>query len=154
MSRNGAMDHAPPASADRLDRFDRQVPVSSAGSLDPALTDLVFRLARTPGHSAKAIDITRALSTTTTRTTRIIDEAERRGLAARAPHPVDRRAVLVSLTQEGLEAARRLGRVAIGAAQRHVHDHLSVAETATLEELLRRLRDRAATTDGDRPARR
>ena len=115
--------------------------VSAAGDLDPSLTDLVFRLARTPGRALRAVEITRSLSTTTTRTTRLIDEAEQRGLVVRAPHPSDRRAVLVTLTDDGLAAARHLGHVALEAAQRHVHDRLSPKETAAFERLLRRLRE-------------
>lgn len=115
--------------------------VSAAGELDPSLADLVFRLARTPGRAARAIEITRALSTTTTRTTRLIDEAEQRRLVVRVPHPTDRRAVLVSLTDEGLAAARHLGAVALDAAQRHLHDRITAKETAAFERLLRRLRE-------------
>ncbi|NHC45550.1 MarR family winged helix-turn-helix transcriptional regulator [Motilibacter aurantiacus] len=115
--------------------------LAAAGAASSAISDLVFRLARTPGHALRALDITRALHTSTTRTTRLLDEAEAGGLVERRPHPSDRRALLVVLTPAGLAEARRLGRVALDSTQRHVHDRLSAEEVAQLEGLLRRLRD-------------
>jgi DNA-binding MarR family transcriptional regulator len=115
--------------------------LEEAGAPDRALTDLVFRLARSPRRMLRAGEITRALSTTTTRTTRIIDRAEERGLVRRRPDPDDRRALLVELTPHGLEVAREFGPVALDAAQRHLHDRLTPHQTRTLERLLRLLRD-------------
>lgn len=120
--------------------------VAEYGGLPPDVADLVFRLARTSGHTLRTIEITRALATTTTRTTRLVDEAEHRGLVLRLPDPSDRRATLVRLSADGLVAAVRAGRVALDAAQRHVHDVLDDATTTHLTSALRELRDAAAQT--------
>lgn len=120
--------------------------VAADGDLPPDLADLVFRLARTSGHTLRTIQITRSLSTTTTRTTRLVDEAERRGLVVRQTDPGDRRATLVRLTADGLAAAVRAGRVALDAAQRHVHDVLDDTTITVLTSALRQLRDAAAQT--------
>jgi DNA-binding MarR family transcriptional regulator len=115
--------------------------LAAAGAPERAITDLVFRLARTPGLSLRPGALTRALSTTSTRTTRIIDQAESMGLVTRAADPSDRRALLVVLTDAGLDVALRYGPVALDAAQRHVHDRLSATQTRYLETILRILRD-------------
>lgn len=111
------------------------------GGLPPDLADLLFRLARTPGYTLKTIEITNALATTTTRTTRLVDEAQLRGFVQRRPHPDDRRVTLVRLTDSGLVAAATAGRVALRAAQRHIHDVLDDATIAQLTRSLRQLRD-------------
>lgn len=115
--------------------------VSPAGGSDPALSDLLFRLARTPSHALRSTDITRALATSTTRTTRLVDEAERRGWVARRPHPDDRRAVLVSLTPDGLAEATRRGHLALEVAQRCIHDVLEPEAIEQMTAALRTLRD-------------
>lgn len=120
--------------------------VSTATGLSPAIADLLFRLARTPGHELKTIDITRSLATTTTRTTRLVDQAEQLGFVQRANHPQDRRAILVRLTDAGLDTAATAGAVALGAAQRHVHDILDQKTTDQLARILRKLRDAAAVS--------
>jgi DNA-binding MarR family transcriptional regulator len=115
--------------------------VSPAGDFDASISDLLFRLARTPGHALRTVDITRALATSTTRTTRLLDAAEERGLIAREAHPGDRRAILVSLTPDGLAEARRRGALGLASAQRHIYDVLTAEEAAVMIPILRRLRD-------------
>ncbi|BCK55296.1 MarR family winged helix-turn-helix transcriptional regulator [Nocardia wallacei] len=122
--------------------------VSPAGDMDAAISDLLFRLARTPDYSLRAIDITRALATSTTRTTRVVDFAQAQGFVVRAPHPTDRRATVVSLTAGGMAEARRRGVVALDAAQRYIHDILSPAEIDAMTALLRKLRDGNQAIDG------
>jgi len=119
------------------------VQVSTEGGLPPDLADLVFRLARSPDHVLRTVEITRALVTTTTRTTRLVDQAEQRGLIRRRAHPTDRRAVLVELTDAGLAAATVAARVALRAAQQHIHDVLDEATITQLTRNLRQLRDAA-----------
>lgn len=115
--------------------------VSPAGDTDASISDLLFRLARTPGHALRTVDITRALATSTTRTTRLLDTAEKHSLVTRSAHPSDRRATLVTLTEEGLAEARRRGTVGLASAQRHIHDMLTADEVAAMTEILRKLRD-------------
>lgn len=67
-----------------------------------------------------------------------IDELETEGLVERGPHPSDRRAHAVSLTDHGyatLDRARRLA----GEAQGELMAPLTAAEQATLHQLLLKL---------------
>lgn len=115
--------------------------VSPAGDLDASISDLLFRLARTPGRALRTVDITRALATSTTRTTRLLDTAEARGLVTRSPHLTDRRATLVTLTDSGLREARTRGAVALRSAQQHIYDQVTPEEVETMTRILRKLRD-------------
>ncbi len=76
----------------------RRAAASSLGISTAAagvLEELLDRGPRTPGALA------RWLGLSTTAVTAVVDQLERRGLAARTPHPDDRRSVLVDLTAEG-----------------------------------------------------
>lgn len=115
--------------------------VSPAGDFDASISDLLFRLARTPGHALRTVDITRALATSTTRTTRLLDTAEERGLVTRRAHPSDRRAILVSLTTDGMAQAHKRGAAALASTERHIHSVLTADEVATMIPVLRKLRD-------------
>ncbi|MFF1415785.1 MarR family winged helix-turn-helix transcriptional regulator [Streptomyces sp. NPDC058289] len=115
--------------------------VSPGGDLEASISDLLFRLARTPGHALRTVDITRALATSTTRTTRLLDAAEKRGLVTRGAHPSDRRVTLVTPTPEGLQEAGERGSVALASTQRHVHDVLTAEEIAVMVPILRKIRD-------------
>lgn len=115
--------------------------VSPGGDVEASISDLLFRLARTPGHSLRTVDITRALATSTTRTTRLLDAAEKRGLVTRGPHPTDRRVTLVTPTPEGLEEAGERGGAALASTQRHIHDVLTAEEISVMIPILRKIRD-------------
>jgi DNA-binding MarR family transcriptional regulator len=76
----------------------RRAAASSLGISTAAagvLEELLDRGPRTPGALA------RWLGLSTTAVTAVVDQLERRGLAARTPHPDDRRSVLVDLTADG-----------------------------------------------------
>lgn len=115
--------------------------VSPQGDTDASISDVLFRLARTPGHALRTVDVTRALATSTTRTTRLLDTMEQRGLVTRGTHPTDRRVTLVSLTDDGLAEGRRRGALALTASQRHIQDVLAPDDVAVMTAILRRLRD-------------
>ncbi|WP_327303046.1 MarR family transcriptional regulator [Streptomyces sp. NBC_01298] len=115
--------------------------VSPGGDVEASISDLLFRLARTPGHALRTVDITRALATSTTRTTRLLDAAEKRGLVTRGAHPTDRRVTLVAPTEEGLKEARERGRLGLASTQRHLHDVLTAEEISAMIPILRKIRD-------------
>ncbi|WP_433663050.1 MarR family winged helix-turn-helix transcriptional regulator [Nocardia sp. CA-128927] len=115
--------------------------VSPAGDVDASISDLLFRLARSSDRALRTVDITKALATSTTRTTRLLDTAEQRGLVTRGAHPTDRRVILVTLTDAGLAEARKRGALALDSAQRHIYDALTATETATMIRIMRKLRD-------------
>lgn len=68
----------------------------------------------------------------------VIDELEERGLAERRPHPDDRRARMIVLTEQGEQSLERIRTVAAD-LQRDFFAALSADERSTLHALLRKL---------------
>lgn len=71
--------------------------------------------------------------------TEVVDDLQAAGLAERHPDPADRRAVLVTLTDEGVRVSRDI-REARQAAGERFFATLSADDRAELGRLLRRLR--------------
>jgi MarR family transcriptional regulator, organic hydroperoxide resistance regulator len=62
------------------------------------------------GHPGRTVsDLGAAIGSRPATVTGILDRLEQRGLIRRAPHPADRRAVLVELTADGAKVAARIG---------------------------------------------
>jgi DNA-binding MarR family transcriptional regulator len=59
------------------------------------------------GGAVPMRDLVAALGTDAAYTTVVLDDLEKRGFVTRAPHPVDRRAKIVSVTAVGRRAARK-----------------------------------------------
>ncbi|WP_250037820.1 MarR family winged helix-turn-helix transcriptional regulator [Paractinoplanes maris] len=74
--------------------------------------------------------------------TEVVDDLQDAGLAERHPDPADRRAVLVTLTDEGVRISRDI-RAARQAAGEQFFAKLSAGDRAELGRLLRRLREDA-----------
>jgi DNA-binding MarR family transcriptional regulator len=72
--------------------------------------------------------------------TEVIDALQARDLAGRRPDPDDRRATLVELTERGMQVLAGI-REARGSESERVFDRLTPADRATLESILRKLRD-------------
>ncbi|MBV9511327.1 MAG: winged helix-turn-helix transcriptional regulator [Caulobacteraceae bacterium] len=97
----------------------------------------LFLLQRAPGRAARPCDLAAALTMTTGGMTKRLDRLEQAGMVRRDRDLVDRRGVVVALTERGLEAARSTRR-----ARRRETDRLregfSEAEWSTLAALLLR----------------
>ncbi|MBU2665397.1 MarR family transcriptional regulator [Actinoplanes bogorensis] len=72
--------------------------------------------------------------------TEVVDDLQQRGLAGRRPDPADRRAVLVTLTDEGRRVSGEI-RAARREAGESFFATLSPADRTELSRLLRSLRD-------------
>jgi MarR family transcriptional regulator, lower aerobic nicotinate degradation pathway regulator len=81
-------------------------------------------------HEQTAIDTSSMVS--------VIDELERMGLAERRPHPEDRRARTIFLTERGQQTLERV-RALAGQLQREFFEVLTTDERRTLHTLLRKL---------------
>lgn len=60
--------------------------------------------------SLTGVDLARRFAVTPRNVTALVDALETQGLVTRQPHPLDRRALLVALTQEGRSMAAELQR--------------------------------------------
>lgn len=78
---------------------------------------------------------------------RLIDRLEAAGLVARRPHPTDRRAVKLYLTEAALPRLAELRRIA-GDYKTQLSQTLTDAEQHTLLSLLQRLRHNIETIEG------
>jgi DNA-binding MarR family transcriptional regulator len=72
-------------------------------------------------------------------TTEVVDGLQERGLVERRPDPVDRRATLVALTEQGASVGQAIQQARTAEAERFF-GHLSRADRADLIRILRTLR--------------
>jgi DNA-binding MarR family transcriptional regulator len=111
--------------------------------LEPAMADLLVRLAKSPSCGIRGVEIGEQCQMTATRVSRLLDRAEAEGLAKRMPDPADRRAQHVVLTDAGHPAVQRFAPLMNAVLDGLVFETLSAEERATLIELLGKVRDRA-----------
>ncbi|MGE5333189.1 MAG: MarR family winged helix-turn-helix transcriptional regulator [Nitrososphaerota archaeon] len=118
--------------------------------LTRARAELIWRLHRQGPTTQR--DLSRMLQCTPRNVTGLVDALESGGLVVRRPHPSDRRATLVALTEQGRRAAAdwQAGYQEVGTL---LFADLGPAElgrfAATLDILLKRLRDGTAGTAAD-----
>ena len=92
-------------------------------------------------------DIADQMILTRATVTGILDSLERRKYVTRAPHPTDRRRLLVTITDKGREAVPGMRQI-IHRHQRDWFDVLTEEERQTLLGLVERVQDRVAQFDG------
>ncbi len=84
-------------------------------------------------------ELSKQLNMTSPTLTGIVDRLEKNGMVSRTPNPQDRRSILISLTQKGLEIVPKI-RKAITEANQTFLNSLSNDEELMLRGLLNRLR--------------
>ncbi|RZU61618.1 MarR family winged helix-turn-helix transcriptional regulator [Zhihengliuella halotolerans] len=103
--------------------------------------DVLFNLKRAPDCGLRLGDLNEHLLLSQPSLSRMIDRLVERGLVARIADPSDARAVLITLTEEGAELQRRIGRAHV----RHIHEvmagGLTPDELAELKRLTQALSD-------------
>lgn len=72
--------------------------------------------------------------------TSLIDRLEGMGLVRRTPHPEDRRAILLTLTDRGIDEYKATARMHVTGIRHHFTDHLSDAEAEVMVRVLERVR--------------
>ncbi|MET7399457.1 MarR family transcriptional regulator [Dactylosporangium sp. NPDC005572] len=87
-----------------LDQYDRRKEVCEALGMSFVRVKALRRIA---GGAVTLRELAADLHTDAPYTTLVVDDLERRGLVRRAPHPTDRRAKLVTVTEAGQAAAAR-----------------------------------------------
>lgn len=115
----------------------------------PARARLLMALQCPTG--AKMSEVGARLGVTPRNVTKLVDGLEAEGLLKREPHPYDRRATLLRLTDKG----RLVSRESMGAncsTAAKLYEQLSPAERQHLARILRKLLDALAAAPGGRPA--
>jgi DNA-binding MarR family transcriptional regulator len=112
-------------------------------SVPEAWFEVLLRLARSGGRLRMA-ELAAQVRLSTSGLTRLVDRVEAAGLVAREACPTDRRGANAVLTPAGEELLRRELPSHLDAIQRNIVEPMG-NDLASLEELLRRLRDAAAS---------
>lgn len=124
--------------------------ISEVTGLPPTWFEVLLRLGRTPKRAVRLTTLGKMVSFTSGGISKLADRIEAAGLICREPDPQDRRAALVSLTEQGRATLHRGLRAHIPSLQRHLMGHLTAEQLAQAEALLRSLR-RALTGGPDTP---
>ncbi|WP_431711792.1 MarR family winged helix-turn-helix transcriptional regulator [Glutamicibacter uratoxydans] len=102
--------------------------------------DVLFNLRNCPGGKSRLVDLNKHLLISQPSLSRMVTRLEERGLIFRITDPADQRAMILSLTDKGLEVQRDIGREHV----RHLHDLLGAAlseeEFDQLQHLCSKLR--------------
>ena len=110
--------------------------LAEAGLPDLGWYDLLWTLYRQPGRSLRVKELADEVVLSPTAMSRFVDRVEAAGCVRRDPDPDDRRALQVTLTDEGVALLRRMWPVYAAGIERHFAAHL---ESASLRETLERL---------------
>jgi DNA-binding MarR family transcriptional regulator len=115
--------------------------------LSPARAEIVWRLSRQGPMTQR--ELSEALRCTPRNVTGLVDALQDLGLVARQPHPNDRRATLVTLTDAGTKAAQQWY-AGYQQLSQHVFGDLDATEltdvVAALDRIIQRLRTHATDT--------
>ena len=110
--------------------------LAEAGLPDLAWYDLLWTLYRRPGRSLRVKELANEVVLSPTAMSRFVDRVEAAGCVRREADPEDRRALQVTLTDEGVELLRRMWPVYRRGIERHFAAHL---DGASLREMLERM---------------
>ena len=98
--------------------------LTEAGLPDLSWYDLLWALYRQPGRSLRVKELAEEVVLSPTAMSRFVDRVEAAGCVRREPDPSDRRALQVTLTDEGVALLRRMWPVYARGIERHFADHV------------------------------
>ena len=110
--------------------------LAEAGLPDLAWYDLLWTLYRRPGRSLRVKELANEVVLSPTAMSRFVDRVEAAGYVRREADPADRRALQVTLTDEGVGLLRRMWPVYRRGIERHFAAHL---DGSSLREMLDRM---------------
>jgi DNA-binding MarR family transcriptional regulator len=111
--------------------------LAEAGLPDLGWYDLLWTLYRQPGRSLRVKELAEEVVLSPTAMSRFVDRVEAAGCVRRHPDPDDRRALQVTLTDEGVALLRRMWPVYADGIERHFAQHLDRGFRDTVERLSR-----------------
>ncbi|MGI5518380.1 MarR family winged helix-turn-helix transcriptional regulator [Streptomyces sp. CA-106131] len=103
--------------------------------------DALVQLSESPGRQLRMKDLADALVYSASGLTRVVDALERSGLATREKDPSDRRALLVTMTPEGLATLDRAWPVHLRGVNRYWADHLTAQQARTVQRVFAAVAD-------------
>jgi DNA-binding MarR family transcriptional regulator len=98
--------------------------LAAAGLPDLAWYDLLWAIYRAPERGLRVNQLAREVVLSATAMSRFVDRVEAAGYVRREPDPVDRRALRVTITDEGVALLRRMWPVYAAGIERHFATHL------------------------------
>jgi DNA-binding MarR family transcriptional regulator len=101
--------------------------LADAGLPDLGWYDLLWTLYRRPGRSLRVKELADEVVLSPTAMSRFVDRVEAAGYVQRRPDPDDRRALQVTLTDEGVELLRRMWPVYADGIERHFAAELAAS---------------------------
>jgi DNA-binding MarR family transcriptional regulator len=110
--------------------------LAEAGLPDLSWYDLLWTLYRQPGRSLRVKELADEVVLSPTAMSRFVDRVEAAGCVRRERDPDDRRALQVTLTDEGVALLRRMWPVYADGIERHFAAHVA---DGSLRETLERL---------------
>jgi DNA-binding MarR family transcriptional regulator len=110
--------------------------LAEAGLPDLGWYDLLWTLYRQPGRSLRVRQLADEVVLSPTAMSRFVDRVEAAGCVRREPDPADRRALQVTLTDEGVALLRRMWPVYARGIERHFAAHLG---SGSLRDMLERM---------------
>jgi MarR family transcriptional regulator, 2-MHQ and catechol-resistance regulon repressor len=117
--------------------------LAGATDVPTAEFEVLIRLSRSPGQRLRLTELANQVRLSTSGLSRLVDRVEAAGLVRREACPSDRRGSFAVLTEKGEAALEQALPPHLESLERHVVAPLGPEELATLEGLLRRLRDAA-----------
>ncbi len=111
--------------------------LAEAGLPDLAWYDLLWTLYKQPGRSLRVKELADEVVLSPTAMSRFVDRVEAAGCVRRQPDPDDRRALQVTLTDEGVALLRKMWPVYARGIEEHFAANLERGFRETLAELNR-----------------
>ena len=111
--------------------------LTEAGLPDLAWYDLLWTLYKQPERSLRVKELADEVVLSPTAMSRFVDRVEAAGCVRRQPDPNDRRALQVTLTDEGVALLRKMWPVYARGIEEHFAAHLKGGFREALEELNR-----------------
>ena len=109
--------------------------LGAAGLPDLTWYDLLWTLYRAPGRSLRVNQLAREVVLSPTAMSRFVDRVERAGYVRREPDPADRRALQVTLTDDGVELLRKMWPIYARGIEERFAAHLGDDIRASLERM-------------------
>jgi DNA-binding MarR family transcriptional regulator len=111
--------------------------LAAAGLPDLSWYDLLWALYRQPGRSLRVNELAREVVLSPTAMSRFVDRVEAAGYVRREPDPADRRALQVTLTDEGVGLLRAMWPIYARGIEEHFAAHLGRSAGAVRSALER-----------------